>query len=90
METHVELHVLLGLSCLPRIEKDVDMRLELLMGNLSVVDQQVLRDWIIKPNLGKINMEAYLRDITTMKIVSNGFAQRSNSLLQGAISAIDG
>ena len=56
----------------------------------KVIFTQVLRDWIIKPNLGKINMEAYLRDITTMKVVSNGFARRSNGLLQGAIGAIDG
>ena len=50
----------------------------------------VLHNWIIKSNIGNINMKRYLNDEVELDRVSNGFSQRSNGILTGAIGAIDG
>ena len=50
----------------------------------------VLKDWIIKPNIGLIDIESYLKDENAMRSVSEGFSKRSNGILKGAIGAIDG
>ena len=50
----------------------------------------VLEYWIVKPNLGGMDIKAYLSNHNEMKRVSNGFARRSNGVLTGAIGAIDG
>ena len=51
---------------------------------------KVLKDWIIKPNIGNIDIEEYLNNEDAMKRVAIGFSQRSNGVLRGAIGAIDG
>ena len=50
----------------------------------------VAENWIIKADIGEINVESYLKDEIKMKKVSDGFSQRSNGILKGAIGAIDG
>lgn len=50
----------------------------------------VLKNWIIKNNVGRMNIEEYLNDIDAMSRVSVGFSQRFNGILKGAIGAIDG
>ena len=58
--------------------------------HLATIMKEVLMYWIIKPNIGKINMFKYLSDIEAMNRVSRGFARRSNGVLKGCIGAIDG
>ena len=50
----------------------------------------VLQSWIIKTNIGEIDVESYLDDVSAMRRVSVGFSKRSNGVLCGAIGAIDG
>ena len=50
----------------------------------------VLVNWIIGPNIGKMDIVRYMNDEEAMKKVSQGFARRSNGVLRGAIGAIDG
>ena len=50
----------------------------------------VLHNWIVKLNIGSIDIASYLNNEDKMKSVSNGFSQRSNGVLKGAIGAIDG
>ena len=50
----------------------------------------VLKNWIIKTNIGKINIESYLNDDKAMKRVAVGFSKRSGGVLKGTIGAIDG
>ena len=57
---------------------------------LSTILKEVLTYWIIKPNIGKINIIKYLNDIEAMNRVSRGFSRRSNGVLKGCIGAIDG
>ena len=52
--------------------------------------REVLMCWIIRPNIGKIDIIKYLENKEAMDCVSNGFAKRSNGVLTGAIGAIDG
>ena len=56
----------------------------------TVILYQVLLHWIIKPNIGNLNMKKYLGDKEAMAKVSKGFAKRSDGVLVGAIGAIDG
>ena len=58
--------------------------------HISAILNEVLIYWIIKPNIGKINMKKYLGDKEAMNRVSEGFSKRSNGVLKGAIGAIDG
>ena len=51
---------------------------------------KVLKNWIIKPNIGKIDIELYLNDDAAMERVAIGFSQRSGGILEGDIGAIDG
>ena len=57
---------------------------------LQIIMKDVLANWIIKPNIGKINMLKYLNNFEAMSKVSKGFAVRSNGVLKGCIGAIDG
>ena len=50
----------------------------------------VLLNLIIKPNLGMMDVEAYLSNPEELQRVSKGFSTRSNGVLKGAIGAIDG
>ena len=50
----------------------------------------VLQNWIIKVNIGDIDIESYLKNEDAMNNVSVGFSRRSNGILTGAIGAIDG
>ena len=50
----------------------------------------VLINWIIKPDIGNLNMVKYLGDKSAMARVSTGFSTRSNGVLIGVISVIDG
>ena len=50
---------------------------------------KVLKSWIIKMNIGQIDIESYLKDDEAMKKVSIGFSRHSNSVLRGATGAID-
>ena len=58
--------------------------------HISVIVREVLENWIIKPNIGKIDILKYLADEEAMNRVSHGFSKRSNGVLRGAIGAIDG
>ena len=58
--------------------------------HLAAIMREVLTYWIIKPNIGKIDIIKYLENKEAMDRVSNGFAKRSNGVLTGAIGAIDG
>ena len=40
---------------------------------INIIVYNVLRDWVKKPNIGDINMHAYLNDDKTMEEVSVGF-----------------
>ena len=51
---------------------------------------KVLKNWIIQPNIGKIDIESYLSDDAAMKRVAIGFSRQSGGILKGAIGAIDG
>lgn len=51
---------------------------------------EVLLQWIIKNDMGNINIDAYLFDVGALTKVSNGFARLSNGILKGAIGAIYG
>ena len=51
---------------------------------------EVLLKWIMKTDIGDLNMSKYLGDKQAMSKVSAGFSKRSNGLLIGAIGAIDG
>ena len=51
---------------------------------------KVLTDWIIKLNIGQIDIESYLSNNDAMKRVAIGFSQRSGGVLKGDIGAIDG
>ena len=51
---------------------------------------EVLLKWIMKTDIGDLNMSKYLGDKQAMAKVSAGFSKRSNGLLIGAIGAIDG
>ena len=51
---------------------------------------EVLLDWIIKPNIGNIDMIKYLCDEYAMAKVSKSFAKRSYGRLKGVIKALDG
>lgn len=56
----------------------------------TVILYQVLSHWIIKPNIGNLNIEKYLgAGKIAMSKKSKGFAKRSNSNFVGAICAID-
>ena len=46
---------------------------------------KVLKNWIIRPNIGNIDIESYLYDDAAMKRVAVGFSQRSGGVLKGAI-----
>ena len=50
----------------------------------------VLKHWINNIDVGNINIDEYLDNIDEMKKVSEGFLQRSNSILKGAIGALYG
>ena len=50
----------------------------------------VLSNWIIRVNIGDINMGDYLYDNDAMTKVSDGFSKRSNGAFKGAIGALDG
>ena len=58
--------------------------------HLATIMKEVLMHWIIKPNIGKINMLKYLNNIEAMNRVSCVFSRRSNGVLKGCIGAIDG
>ena len=57
---------------------------------LQIIMKDVLANWIIQPNIGKIDMLKYLNNFEDMSKVSKGFAVRSNGVLKGCIGAIDG
>ena len=48
---------------------------------------KVLKNWIIKPNIGKIDIELYLNDDAVMKRVAIVFSQSSGGILKGVIGA---
>ena len=50
----------------------------------------VLVNWIINANIGKMDIVAYMNDEEAMRQVAVGFSKRSNGVLRGAIGAIDG
>ena len=50
----------------------------------------VAKNWIVKADIGKIDVETHLKDEVRMKKVSDGFSQRSNGILTRSIGAIDG
>ena len=58
--------------------------------HLSYILEEVLNDWIINPNIDELDIIKYLSDKSVMNRVSNGFSQRSNGVLNGAIGALDG
>ena len=51
---------------------------------------EVLKNWVINPNLGNLHILKYLGDKTAMATVSKEFSVRSNGVLIGAIGATDG
>ena len=57
---------------------------------IQIIMKDVLANWIIQPNIGKIDMLKYLNNFEDMSKVSKGFAVRSNGVLKGCIGAIDG
>ena len=58
--------------------------------HIHKIFEEVIREWIIKPNIGNINILEYLNDEEAMDEVSDGFSRRSSGILRGAIGAIDG
>ena len=50
----------------------------------------VLQDWIIKHDIGDINMVKYLGDEKYMGKVSDGFSKISGRIFKGTIGALDG
>lgn len=50
----------------------------------------VLLHWIIKTNIGDLNISKYLDDVSSMEKVSVGFSKRSNSNLMGETGALGG
>ena len=50
----------------------------------------LLLNWIIKPNLGGMDIEAYLSNLEDLERVSKVSSTRSNGKLKGVIGAIDG
>ena len=58
--------------------------------NCTLFLYKVLLDWIVKTDIGDINMVKYLGDKEAMAKVSAGFSKRSLGVLKGAIGAIDG
>ena len=50
----------------------------------------VLLNWIIRPNLGRMDIETYLSNPEELERVSKGFSIRLNGVLKGAIGAVDG
>ena len=51
---------------------------------------QVLSEWIITPNIGKMNIAKYLSNDDAMARVSNGFSLCSDGFLVGVIGTLDG
>ena len=56
----------------------------------TIIMLDVLKQWINKTDIGKINMYDYLVDDRAMEKCSVGFSMRSNGILKGAIGALDG
>ena len=50
----------------------------------------VLQDWIIKHNIGDINMVKYLGDEKALGKVSDGFSKISGGILKGSIGVLHG
>ena len=69
---------------------DISVIFDVSESHCKTVFIKVLHDWIVKVNIGSIDIESYLKDEDAMRHVSNGFSRRSNGILCGAIGAIDG
>ena len=53
---------------------------DIIPGKINTITFSVLRNWVKKPNIGGINMHAYLNNNNAMENVSIGFSQRSRCL----------
>ena len=69
---------------------DIGVIFDVYPGHIGTIVYHVLSDWVKGLNIGKIDISKYLNDVNAMSIVSEGFAERSNGVLKGAIGAIDG
>ena len=69
---------------------DLGVIFDIVPHKINMIVYSVLRNWIKKPNIGGINMQAYLNNDNAMENASLGFSQRSHGVLKGAIGAIDG
>ena len=58
--------------------------------HLLNIFEEVLGEWIIDQNLGKMDILKYLCDKDAMARVSHGFSKRYNGVLKGIIGTIDG
>ena len=69
---------------------DLGVMFDVQSDHCNKIMYDVLMLWIIKPDIGDLNMIKYLGDKQAMSKVSAGFSKRSNGVLIGAIGAIDG
>ena len=69
---------------------DLSVIFDVSESHCKIIFIKVLKDWIIKPNVGGIDIESYLKDKDRMKTTSNVFSMRSGGFLKGTIGVIDG
>ena len=69
---------------------DLGLIFDIGSNHCKVILYEVLINWIINCNVGRINMDDYLSNIEAMAQVSTGFSIRSDIVLLCAIGALDG
>ena len=69
---------------------DLSVTFDIYPTHLATIMKEVLIYWIIKLNIGKINMIKHLNNVEVMNRVRCRFSRRSNGVLKGCIGAIDG
>jgi len=69
---------------------DLGVMFDVQTDHCTKIMYDVLLSWIIRPDIGDLNMMKYLGNKRAMSRVSAGFSKRSNGVLIEAIGAIDG
>ena len=69
---------------------DLAVILYIYPSHINTILYKVLLHWIIKLNIGKMDIMKYVGDKEAMKRVSDGFSRQSNGGLKGDIGAING
>ena len=68
---------------------DLSVIFDISRAHCKTIFIDVLVDWIIGINIGKMDIASYMNDDEAMRRVALGFSERSSGVLRGAIGTID-